>query len=219
MRSFTSPLPGTLMVAFFLLSGCNGSLFISLGIDDDETDARFVRVAGDVVDVRLSSEVNGNVQDASVGLAAFVSGVDRSGEVAVAYAGLRDGATVGAPVTSGTARYDTVYQYTGIADVRGDYVYGVTGWQFITPERRMTLDADFGAGTLRGSSPDLQVTGQISGADVTGDVLVRYDVPGGPNGALNTELRGVIGSTGVLGAFQGEDRDTVIAGGLVGTRQ
>ncbi len=215
-------LVAVLLGASSLLSGCAAGLALGVGAvatyEDDETDSRFIQVTGNEINVAINNEINGTVESADVGLVAYASGIDYGRNVAVAYSGMRDGADVGAPVTSGTATYDATYGYTGVDNVDDEVYVGLTGTQFEASARGITLDADFDAGTLTGTTADLDVDGAISGSTLSGAVHVDYALTGGSSGRLSTTLDGRIGETGVIGAFHGHDEDTAIAGGFVGTR-
>lgn len=68
------------------------------------------------------------------------------------------------------------------------------------------LVADFGAGTLTGSSGDLTVNGTFDSELLGG--TVNYD-------GLSGDLTGLIGGNRAVGAFQGDDLDEVLVGGFI----
>lgn len=204
-----------ILVSLGLVAGCS-----SIGggsLSSDATRSGLSGVTGNVVNASLDDERNGTVSDASVGLVAYVSGLDLDDGQAVALAGIRNNATVGSPVLSGVATYNTRYQYTGIDGVFRSSTF-ISGTQFESNERSVTLTADFGAGALTGSTSDIDVNGTISGSQVAGTVDVNYGAIIVGTGSLTTNLNGVIGNTGVIATFDGHDANTTIAGGMVGTR-
>lgn len=70
----------------------------------------------------------------------------------------------------------------------------------------ITLQADFGAGTLEGSGGDLTVSGTFSSDQLGG--TVDYN-------GLSGELQGLIGGDGSVAVFQGDDLDEVLVGGFI----
>lgn len=203
------------LVSLGLLAACSSTGGGSFS--GDATSSGLSGVTGSIVNASLDDELNGSVSNASVGLVAYVSGLNADDGKAVALAGIRDNATVGNPVLSGTATYNTRYQYTGINNVFRSSSF-ISGSQFESNERSVTLTADFGAGALTGSTSDIDVNGTISGSQVAGTVDVNYGAIIVGTGSLTTNLSGVIGNTGVIATFEGHDADTTIAGGMVGTR-
>ncbi|MBU2991668.1 hypothetical protein Q4555_16070 [Octadecabacter sp. 1_MG-2023] len=206
-------------VSLAVLAGCGGDSLAS-----SKTTSRVASVSGGQVNVGLSSETNGSVSDATVGLVAYATGIDQTRGQIVAAAGIADNPTVGETVTTdGVVTYSTSYNYQIVDDVtRSD--------TFISGERasrvfdgQTTLTADFGTGQLTGSTTDLDVNGTINGQNVGGNVVVNYNIAtsifstSSVTGSIDADLTGQIGSTGVIGAFSGSDSNTVVAGGLVGT--
>ncbi|MGB3242897.1 MAG: hypothetical protein WBB25_00065 [Sulfitobacter sp.] len=175
------------------------------------------------VNASLADKEGSTISSPLVGLVAYATGVDQGRGQIVAVSGIADGATVGAPVSSGRVTYDTRYNYH-VADnvsrsstfIRGDRATR----QF---DGQTTLTADFGTGRLTGNSSDLAVDGRINGQAVSGNAVVNYNLNGGLlggtnlNGSVRTDLNGQIGSTGVIATFDGADANTAVAGGLVGT--
>ncbi|MEP4197699.1 MAG: hypothetical protein ABJL99_18910 [Aliishimia sp.] len=205
----------TLITSLGILSACGGgggSLAGPLTVSGQTS----VSSTG-TVNIDLSDESNGNVSSAGVGLAAYATGVDLTRGRVSANAGIQNGATVGAAETSGTGSYSARYQYTMIDDASRTSVF-ISGTQITSAERSITLNADFDAGTLSGTTSDLDVNGTISGTTLGGSAVVDYDFFAGPSGTIDTTLAGEVGSTGVIAVFTGNDGDTVLAGGVVGTR-
>ena len=209
---------GVMAVCALAVSACGGG---SGGSSLAASTARsgLASVSGSTVNATLSSEQNRNVQDARVGLVAYVTGTDPVAGQVVGLAGVRSGATVGTVRTTGTASYNTQYAYDVVENVtRTSTTIG--GTRYTQPTQTMTLNADFGARTLTGTSSDVTVNGTISGSAVAGTATVDYNfnpLIGAPaSGRVVTTLNGNIGSTGIIGAFHGSDSNTVVAGGLVG---
>ena len=192
-----------------ILSACGTS-------SEFTTDSDFASLNGGVIAANLDFEQNGSVSNPAVGLVAFASGSQGEGNV-VALAGIRPGATVGTAVTSGRFTYNTRYGYSVGDDIKvdGDTIVGgrSTG---VSPDL-LVLTANFDAGRVRGSNAEIDVDARVNGTNLDGDVTVDLTVRGG-TGSIDAVLDGSIGSTGVIGAFHGHDDNTVIAGGLVGTR-
>ncbi len=201
------------------LAACSGGSGGSSGLAGTTTRADLVSVTGTQANIVLNSEQNNNIQDARVGLVAYATGTDVVAGQVVAAAGIRAGADVGTVRTSGTASYNTVYAYDVVDNVTRTATT-IGGTRYTQPAQTMTLNADFGARTLTGTSPDLSVSGTITGNAVSGTATVDYafnPIIGTPAaGRVTTTLNGNVGSTGVIGAFQGADSNTVVAGGLVG---
>lgn len=166
------------------------------------------------------------------GLVEYALGVDTARQQVVGLASIRE-SSVGAPVTGGTARYTTNYTYAAIDNVgtenitvpplitNSDGALVRTGSTEIGlvllsgPFQTVDLEADFDAGTVRGSNSEIAVNGTVSGAALGGQVTV---VPRGGS-AVDADLAGDIGANGLVGAFAGHDADTVVVGGLVGQRR
>lgn len=175
------------------------------------------------MNVSLSSESNGSVSSGSVGRVAFVTGLDLSSGQALGYVGIAPGANVGSTETSGSASYSTQYEYQVIDNVAR--TSSTIGGDRLSEDGNLTLNANFGAGTLTGSNSELSVNGTINGRDLDGTVTANYSATvigsGGlttVNGSVDGDLSGMIGSDGVIGAFHGNDSNTILVGGIVGTQ-
>lgn len=161
----------------------------------------------------LQSAQSGSVSAGTVGVVAYGSGTNTTTGQAIARSAIVGRPNVGTARTSGTARYNTNYEY----DIIGSVTRSPTRINGIraTHTGSMTLNADFDRGTLTGSGTRLSVNGTISGANVGGTVSAD---PFDPRISTTTgTLQGQIGSTGVIGAFHGTGGNTTLAGGLVGT--
>lgn len=134
-------------------------------------------------------------------------------------AGIASGANTGAAVTDATASYNASYEYLVVDNVRRGpvFIQGDVGRE----SGNIQLSADFNNGTLTGTSGNLDVNGTINGTAVGGTARAKYRFFGqtGLNsGSVTTDLDGQIGTTGVIGVIHGDDSDTVVVGGIVGTR-
>ena len=148
--------------------------------------------------------------DGAGGGFAFAGGTNDDG--LAAFAGIIPATTGGAALT-GDATFSatfTAYQITGIN--LSDFGNGegfISGQPDIVSDA-IQLTADFANGRLTGTSNggELSVNGSFAGTDLGGSVT--YLSVGG-------ELDGVIGADRTVGAFHGNDEDTIFAGGFVGT--
>ncbi|MEM6384638.1 MAG: hypothetical protein AAF718_00230 [Pseudomonadota bacterium] len=201
-----------------ILAACGGG---GGSLSSDATLSSFGTVVGGQIDATLTDEENNSVSDPDVGLVAYVTGLDVDEGTAVARSGIAAGRTVGAPVTTGTATYNGTYA-VGIIDRvnrTSTSIFGLQGQS----AGNVALNADFDAATLTGTgasvvgvTTDIIVDGTISGQALTGNVTLNHDLGGtAVPSTLNTSLTGSIGATGVIGAFQGNDFNTVAAGGFV----
>lgn len=156
-----------------------------------------------------------SVSRAAVGTVAYATGLNTVTGQAVAVAGIASGANVGAAVTSGTATYVASYEYQVIDQVVRSSTT-ISGNR-VAESGIIAINADFGAGTMAGTSSELDVSGTISGTSVTGTATAMYSDPlNSINGTVSGPLEGMIGADGVVAAYHGSDDNTVFAGGLVG---
>lgn len=181
------------------LSACVG--------EQDYTSSSFATPNGTsasaTISKSLSNEQNGQVYDASLGGAAYLTGTNSSG--AHAYAGVMPGSSVGSAVSSGTATYSADYEvaYISSISVSGNLLSGFNN----TDAGTIALTLDTSAGTLTGSNGNLTVDGDVSGTAVSGDAVYR---------GVSGDLTGLVGDEGTVGAFQGDSDSLVYAGGFVG---
>lgn len=178
------------------------------------------------VPVRLENEVNSSVSNRGIGTVAYVTGFNPDERRVEGYAGVAPGFRVGT-APRGTANFSARYQYlvyTNIQDT-GTAITGIRGGEVGT----IRLRADFDNGSVSGSTGDLTVDARIvggagtasGGRAMTGRITATYagrTPTTSVSGSVEGEITGHIGSRGVIGAFRGQDDDTVIAGGLVGPR-
>ncbi|MEE9453325.1 MAG: hypothetical protein V3V13_02940 [Paracoccaceae bacterium] len=151
----------------------------------------------------LTSTESGKDVDVTGRGYAYIVGI-RDGNSFQGYAGLIPGATVIAPPAAGTAAMAGTYQ---VARITGISLNGnlLTGTPVPAVSAPITLTADFGAGTLAGSSPFLTVNGTFSGETLGGSVVYR---------GLNGSLTGLVGSDRAIGAFHGNNATDIYAGGF-----
>ncbi|WP_292021455.1 hypothetical protein [Maritimibacter sp. UBA3975] len=144
-----------------------------------------------------------SVADPAIGGVTFLVGTDS--DSALGYAAVNFGSAPGTTVTTGGATYDASYRVVQLSNVKksGSTLTADT----LIDSGLITLTADFDAGTLTGSSGDLDVAGLILVNDLNGAVSFR---------SVAGALDGEIGADGVLGAFHGSTGGTVYAGGFAG---
>lgn len=153
----------------------------------------------------LSNPRSGTDSDASGNGYAYQVGFD-GGDGFRAVAGVLPGTTVGGAVTSGTVTYTGDYELvrvTGI-NVSGGLISGTPSFDSGT----ISLEADFGSGTLTGGDGSLTVDGTINGRDLGGSVAYN---------GLGGRLDGEIGSARAVGVFHGNNDSTVYSGGFLVT--
>lgn len=206
-----------LALSCFILANCGGGGGGSTaGLASSAAFAKVVNVSGGQVNLDLSDESHGNVQN-SVGIAAYGAGVDTSRGQIVTAAGYTETGGVGAAVTSGTVTYDTDYgvQVASNIDRTSTIISADTVYQ---DESDLTLTANFNTGKLTGSDNIVDFDGTISGRDVSGSVDVAYSTNGyWRNENMTTELDGKIGADGVIGTFIGVEGNTAsVSGAFVG---
>ena len=203
---------GTLLLA---LSACGGGSD-SNGRSENRTGSGFAGVSGGTIDRTLSNRRDGSVSIASVGTAVYAVGVDQDDAQIEALAGISGTPNVGAEVRVGRASYDAQYEYFVADNVSRSDTF-ING-DVVQERGNITLNADFGAGTLTGSTSELTVDGTIDGTELDGSVTADYS-GAAASGTIDGDLGGDIGSTGVIGIFAGDDSNTALSGGFVGTVQ
>jgi len=211
----------TLIAAVFsvtALSACGGGG--GGGVAPTPTRSGFTTVTGATANATLTNERNRSVTRAAVGTAAYTTGIDQAAGQMVAVSGVRAGANTGAAITNGQATYNTSYGYGVIDSITRTQtlIRGTRGEETGT----LTLTADFDRGTLTGNNGELTVNGTVNGTTVGGTATANYNFGGFgtpvQRGSVRGPLSGQIGDNGVVGAFHGSDANTVMAGGLVGTK-
>lgn len=94
---------------------------------------------------------------------------------------------------------------TGTVTYSGEYQFAYVGETTITSRGDIVLEADFGSGTLTGSAANLNFDGDIAGRSVGGTATFN---------GVEADIRGVIGDTTAVAAFQGRTDDAVLVGGI-----
>ena len=178
----------------------------------DYTSSGFGTVTGNQVNASLFGESNGSLSG-DEGVVAFVTGQDPFTGQARALAGIRSDWTVGAPVNSGSVDYTVDYRYFVVDRIRdcGGFLCG-TG---VEEDGTLGLTADFDAMTVSGSNSELSVSAAIQGTAMDGTVVATYSDPG-VSGQLGGYMEGYIGDDGAIGAFHGNDDNTIMSGGFLG---
>ncbi|QMU57255.1 MAG: hypothetical protein GKR98_02945 [Boseongicola sp.] len=189
----------TALITPAILAGC-------IGIEDqDWTHSGIQTATASGIPVTLSNERNATVTGA-VGTVHFVTGTDTS-LGAVAYAGLDPFVDVGANLTTNASFFGDweVLAIEGITVTSTGYTSGYISGLQTSETGVITLDADFAAGTLTGTSGNLDVAGTFTGSDIDGSVSYK---------GLSGDLDGMIGANGAAGAFHGNSSTMVYSGGF-----
>ncbi len=182
------------------LSGCG----IGDAIQDRSTLSGFSTPnASGVISAGLTNTISGLDTDGSGGGYAYQAGA-LSGEGLKAVAGIIPGTNVGALPISGAATLTGTFEVVTITGIStsGDTISGIA----LTSSGALSLDVDFGNGTLTGSSGLLSVDGNFSSANLNGTVTY--------NGVSGT-LDGLVGGTQTVGVFHGNNFEAIYAGGFI----
>ncbi|MCF7699380.1 hypothetical protein [Loktanella sp. M215] len=119
-------------------------------------------------------------------------------------ADIRPGAVQEPTPTTGRASMTGPFalrQATGLQQTGGTYAGRLTDHT-----GAITLNADFGAGTLRGAGDGLTVDGRMTTGTLSGSASY---------GGVRGDLDGFVGATNAIGAFGGQTATSSIAGGFV----
>jgi hypothetical protein len=162
------------------------------------------------------------LEDPNVGRVAYSTAIDTDDATVMAYAGIQTGYNIGSTVTTtGTAIYNVRYGYRVMTTRDSRTQANTLDALRIAETGTLSLTANFGAGTLTGSNSEIAINGRINGSDLSGRVNANYSdfflTHGNVTGSIGANLDGHIGTTGVLGAFHGNNSNTAVAGGFVGT--
>ena len=191
------------------IAACSG------GASDNPVGSGFLPVNGaNQVDVYLEDVSHDSVSNAQVGTVAYVAGVVPDVGQIAAYSGIAPNPNVGSAQTSGSATYLADYEYYLVDRISRSPTL-VTGTLY-QEAGTIALNANFNTGQLTGNAATLDVNGTISGSNIGGTVTADYGFL--PSESLTGSLTGNIGTNGVIGAFTGQDSNTALAGGFVGTR-
>ena len=187
----------TLLGAALLAAGCSNDRYTDSGFESFSAIAYFDADL-DRVAVEGGDSVGGDGYVYVVG--------DTGGDGFAAYSGLTPGTDLATPPTTGSAVMSGRYEAGRISgiDVNGDRISGY-------PDREssgISLTADFGRGTLRGTSDDtlLTVRGDFLGRTLSGEVIFDND---------EGKLKGQVGPDKAVGIFHGNDETDVFAGGFI----
>jgi hypothetical protein len=189
-------------LATLMLGGCTASNLLTTSKFYNPASATATPV---LFDRNYTIVGQGSVEKAGVGGAAYFTAM--SGSYAAAYGGVINGSNVGDLMTSGQAVYSADYEVEVVSglEIAYDTLQGVAG----SDSGNIILTADFDAATLTGEDGSLRVDGTISGEDVTGNVVYA---------GVEGQLEGLVGQSGTVGAFHGNDARMVYAGGFAATR-
>ena len=210
-------------LAVIALAGCSGG---GSNLAASPTASGIGTVSGTSIDVNLSDEGNRSIST-TVGRVAIATGIDQGAGQVQGFAGIAPGASVGAEVTNGNATYNSNYIYTVVDNVvRTDST--VSGDR-VDVSGNITLNADFDGGTLTGNDPGtilngntgLSVNATIDGSNLGGTATANYSAfsirSGNFSGSATGAVTGQIGADGVIGVFEGNDPNTVVVGGFIGS--
>ena len=120
------------------------------------------------------------------------------------YSGIATTTSVSAPLSAGTATWSGNYALGRVRDISlsGALLRGIKS----TETAALTLTADFEKRTLVGGTSTLSVNGAFSGSNLSGSVTYR---------GLDGSLTGLVGATGAVGAFHGNNATDIYAGGFI----
>lgn len=172
--------------------------------DEDLTESSFASAsASGSFSENMSQTEKKVVQNSGNGYAFQGGFTDSSYKV---IAGVIPGTEVGNTVASGTVQYFGTYNI--------GYASSVTKNGNVLAVRRkinqngISLFADFGAGTLKGTDGALDINGNISGKTLSGNATYR---------GIGGVLGGLIGEDRAVGIVHGHSDDKAFAGGFVVT--
>jgi hypothetical protein len=195
-------------VCAIALAGCSATSSGSSGgrgggIDPDlTTDSRiiFLNENGSLPDVGIDPKNSRSLTRKDDGGFAYQIGRVVGEKKFLGVAGIAPNTRVGDAPTIATASYDADYDLA-YAD-RTRIENPVSG--------KITLNADFNNGTLKGQSGGLAVDGTITGQNIGGTASYR---------GVDAKLTGRIGEERAVGAFAGHNDDAVVTGGFIGKRE
>lgn len=158
--------------------------------------------AGDIA-TSLTSSQRGSVINGTGDGYAYAVGIENGNKFA-GYAGIVPTTSVSAPPAGGVAVWSGSYQLGQITDISlsGNTLVGNAS----NFSSALSLTANFNAGTLFGGDEFLTVIGAFTGSNLSGSVTY-LGVPG--------PLTGLVGATGAVGAFQGNNATDLYAGGFM----
>lgn len=110
-------------------------------------------------------------------------------------AGIAPSSDAGAAPNKATASYSGDYAFTYVDSGRVENEDG-----------KISLDADFAAGTLEGGADGLEIEGTINGQTVGGSATYRD---------VEADLTGIIGTERAVAAFAGNRGSALLVGGII----
>lgn len=186
------------VAALIITSACEEQII------DNNTTSGFVTPASNGTISSPDGTTRGFSDSSGQGYA-FKAGNDDDDDI-IAVSGIIPGTVASGAPTSGNVIYTGDYQ---MVSVGGFFIDDgkVIGFA-VADSGSISLNADFDGGTLRGSDDKLTIDGRISGNQLSGDV--EYD-------GVDGTLKGVIGADKAVGAFHGNDKNDIYAGGFYAT--
>lgn len=196
--------PPLAFCAIAALSACQGSQQDRNTLSGFETPSRSGFISGDLENGFNKLAIT-RTNDQGDGFA-YAAGPLEDGGIG-AYSGVLPQTRAGVAPKSGIARFEGFYStavVTGI-DVSGGFISARQG----TSVGNISLRADFGEGTLRGTSDNgrLRVRGDLEGTNGLDGKVFFDDVIG--------NLTGKVSGREVIGAFNGNNADLIYAGGIL----
>lgn len=190
---------GLAIGACVAITGCSGGVS-----EADAAQAGFYTptstgsVTSGLSQVSSGSEFNSDGD----GIAYAVGATDGNG--LRARAGIIPGADVTRTLTTGVVNMSGRWELWKVEGVSASSTF-VSGNKAFDGAS-INLSADFGQGTLTGSSSGLSVNGTFAGETLSGSVT--YD-------GVDGRLRGLVGDDEAIGVFHGEGNSEIFAGGFV----
>lgn len=203
------------------LMGCGGAGNDFVGtvfVDPDETGA----VEGVTELTQVDSAVGGFVYGYDTGLRAldFQDNATSADRANYAYSGILPTNALGDVPLSGTAVFVGTYEAVMISGYRESF--DPANW---TEERQsggVTVDVDFGNGTLDGRSDDGQLVIRYTGTpsnDPSDPALTDSLFGDLTYQGVSGNFEGEVGANGIIGAMNGQDDTRFFAGGFVADNQ
>lgn len=180
------------------ISACTSDTFTHSGFQTPTSSG--------VVGTSLSSATRGSDIRTSGDGYAYAVGIGSNNNF-YGYSGIMSTTSVSAPLSAGTATWSGTYELAHVYDISlsGGLLKGVK----TTGTAAISLVANFTNRTLVGGNSILTVDGAFSGSNLSGSVTYR---------GVDGSLTGLVGATGAVGAFQGNNATDIYAGGfIVGT--
>lgn len=201
----------TLSVAALALAGCANPELATSGFVLPANKAGNT-VVGGLTNTRENdfTLTRKNADDEDIVIAGYAYGIGRTEtdtglDIYRGQAGIFIETVVIAPPAAGIAEWTGTYGGIHVYDIssNNDHVVGSE----VSFGQHIVLTADFGAGTLSGSTSDLTIAGTFDDKHLGG--TVTHD-------GLVADLDGMIGADIVVGAFHGTDADELVVGGFAG---